>query len=435
MAGAPDSGTKRSIRRNLIAGLVLAVMLVVATSWAFTTELAGAVIAQGQIVVESEVKKIQHPFGGVVGEMRIREGQHVKAGDILLKLDETQARANLLIVSKALDELSVRKAREQAEQDGKDGIDFPADLLSRRGEPDIARLLSEEQRLFENRRTGREGQKAQLRERISQLREEIIGFTAQASAKAQEIEWVSKELEGVRDLWEKRLVQFTRVTALERDAARIAGERGNLIASIAQSKGKIAEIELQIIQVDQDMRTEIGKDLAEIRGKMSELTEKRIAAEDQLRRIDIRSPQNGAVHQLEVHAVGAVISQGQTIMLIVPDEDLLTVEAKVQPQDIDQVYLGQAAIVRFSGLNQRVTPELNGKITLISANVIQDQRAAGSFYSVRIAVSEQEVARLEGVKLIPGMPVDAFIQTTPRTIFSYLTRPLTDQMLRAFREK
>jgi HlyD family secretion protein len=225
------------------------------------------------------------------------------------------------------------------------------------------------------------------------------------------------------------------VTALEREQARLEGERGQLVASIAQSKGKISETRIQILQIEQDMRTEDGKDLAEIRGKNAELVEKKVAAEDQLKRVDIRAPQDGMVHQLDVHTVGGVVSQGQQIMLIVPAADKLIVEAKVQPQDIDQVRVGQPAVLRFTSFNMRTTPELNGEVQVVSADTTQDQRSGASYYTVRIAVSPQEIARLGEVKLVPGMPVEVFIQTNVRTVVSYFMRPFHDQIAKVFREK
>ena len=240
----------------------------------------------------------------------------------------------------------------------------------------------------------------------------------------------------MRELWAKQLVQFSRVTALEREQARLEGERGQLVASIAQSKGKIAETKIQILQIDQDMRTEVGKDLADIRGKSAELIEKKVAAEDQLKRIDIRAPQNGMVHQLDVHTVGGVVSAGQQIMLIVPAADKLIVEAKVQPQDIDQLSIGQAAVMRFVNFNSRTTPEINGEVILISADVTLEQRTGASYYTVRIGVPPSELARLDpAIKLVPGMPVEVFVQTRVRTVVSYFVRPFQDQIARAFREK
>src|SRR4051794_34398290 len=205
--------------------------------------------------------------------------------------------------------------------------------------------------------------------------EQINGLDDQIRAKKREIELIHQELEGVRDLWRKNLVQIQRVTALERDAARLEGERGSLVSSIAQSKGKVTETELQILQIDQDLRTEVGKELAEIRGKLAESVEKKVAAEDQLKRIDIRAPQGGVVHQMAVHTVGGVITpNGEPLMLIVPKADALTVEAKITPQDIDQVRVGQKAVLRFSAFNQRTTPELTGAVSLVSADITKDEK-------------------------------------------------------------
>ena len=433
MTGNPISPAQQAIHRHLLAGALAVVLLVGGVGgWAATTDLAGAVIAQGQMVVDTNDKKVQHPTGGIVGELRVREGSRVKANDVLVRLDDTQTRASLAIVTKALDELMARQARDEAERDGADSLIFPAQLQSRQSDQDVNHLMNGERKLFDIKRTAREGQKSQLRERIAQLKEEIQGTATQQEARLSQIEWIKKELEGVYDLWKKNLIAYPRVTALERDAARLEGERGQLVSAIAQSKGKIGELDLQ---VDQDMRAEVGKDLAEIRGKTSELMERKVAAEDQLKRIDIRAPLDGVVHQLNVHTVGGVITAGEPIMFIVPESEALTVEVKMQPQDIDQVRFGQKALLRFSAFNQRTTPELNGTVTRISADVTQDQKSGASFYTVRIAVSEDEIARLEGNKLIAGMPVEAFIQTGERNVISYLVKPLSDQVMRAFREK
>jgi HlyD family secretion protein len=312
---------------------------------------------------------------------------------------------------------------------------FPNELLNRMNEPDVAHAVNGERRLFEIRRRAREGLKAQLKERILQFLEEINGLETQKNARIEQIEWIKKELEGVRDLWKSNLIPYTRLTSLEREASRLDGERGQLIAQIAQAKGKINETRLQIIQVDQNVSAEVGEDLAEIRAKTAELVEKKVAAEDQLKRIDIRASQDGAVMQSTVHTVGGVIMPGDPIMLIVPETDVLMVEAKIAPQDIDQIRLGQTAALRLTAFNQRTTPELNGTVSRISADVTQDQKTGAYYYTVRISVPDNEVSRLEGLKLIPGMPVDVFIESGRRTVISYLVRPLSDQIARAFREK
>lgn len=436
MSGRTTSPVHRSIRHHLLAGL-LAVLLLAGgiCGWAATTDLAGAVIAQGQMVVDTNDKKIQHPTGGIVRELRVHEGSRVKVNDVLVRLDDIQTRASLAILTKGIDELLARQARDEAERDGADTIVFPPQLQARQNDQDVAYLIISERNLFDIRRSARDGQKAQLRERIAQLKEEIQGTTTQQEARLSQIEWIKKELEGVYELWKKNLIAYPRITALERDAARLEGERGQLISAIAQSKGKIAELEIQILQIDQDMRAEVGKDLAEIRGKTSELMERRVAAEDQLKHIDIKAPLDGVVHQLNVHTVGGVITAGEPIMYIVPEAEALIVEVKMQPKDIDQVHFGQSALLRFTTFNQRTTPELIGTVNRISADIVQDQKSGAPFYSVRIAVPEGEIVRLGGNKLIAGMPVEAFIQTGERNVISYLVKPISDQAMRAFREK
>jgi len=403
--------------------------------WAMTTELSGAVVASGLLVVDSNVKKVQHPTGGVVGELRVRDGVHVHAGDLLIRLDETITRANLAIVVKGLDELAARQARLEAERDDDSEVRFPADLKSRMANADVRRVVEGEQKLFDLRKSARAGQKAQLKERIGQIKEEIGGLTVQVEAKQNEISLILKELEGVRYLWQQSLVPITRLTQLERESVRIGGERGQLMASMAQARGKMTETELQIIQIDQDLRSEVAKELREIQGKMAELVERRVAAEDQLMRTDIRAPQTGVVHQLMVHTIGGVITASEPAMLIVPESDDLTVEVKLPPQHIDQLSLGQPAVLRFSAFNQRTTPEINGTVVRISGDIILDQKSGATFYLVHISTPPEEIERLEGLKLIPGMPVEAFIQTDARTVLSYLIKPMRDQIMKAFRER
>ena len=433
----PRPTAQGSIRRHLALSLGLGVLLVVGVGgWATFTQISGAVIAPGQLVVESDVKKVQHPTGGVVGELLVREGARVRAGDVLIRLDETQVRANLDIVLKAMDELAARRARDEAERDGAAAVTFPPELLARRdADPGVAHLIEGESRLFASRVAAREGQKAQLRERVLQLREEIKGLTEQVAAKAREVGFITGELEGVRGLYAKNLVPLARVNALERDAARLDGERGQLVAATASARGKIAETELQILQIDGDMRTETGKDLAEIRGKWSEYREKRVAAEDQLKRVEMRSPQAGVVHQMTVHTVGGLVTPAEPAMLIVPEADQLAVEVKIQPQDIDNVRLDQAATLRFPAFNQRVTPEIDGVVSRVSADVTTDPKTGLSYYTARIRVPDDQRQRLGAARLVPGMPVESFMQLGDRSVLSYLVKPLSDQIAKAWRER
>ena len=427
---------REAIRRYTIAGAAVVLFLTCGVGvWAGTMHIAGALIAPGTIVVDSNVKKVQHPTGGVVGEVRVHDGDRVETSDLLVRLDDTVTRANLAIVTKGLTELEARKARLAAERDRADSIKFPDDLLQRVDDPEVAQVLAAEKKLFELRRAARDGQKAQLRERIDQLAKEIAGFTSQQVSKEKEITLIERELGGVRDLFQKNLVPITRVTALERDATRLDGERGQLVASIAQAKGKVAELNLQIIQVDQDASSEVAKEMRETEGKIGEFVERKVAAADQLKRTDIRAPQAGTVFQSTVHTVGGVIPAGEPIMLIVPDAEKLAVEARVNPQDIDKVQVTQTAVLRFSAFDTRTTPEIVGKVTRVSADTSTDQRTGSSYYTIRISLERDQTARLGNVKLVPGMPVDAFVQTGERTVISYLMKPLSDQIVRAFREK
>jgi HlyD family secretion protein len=433
---AATSSARSSIRRHVMVGTVVVAFLAIGLGgWASTAEIFGALIAPGFVVVDSNVKKVQHPTGGVVGEVLVRDGDHVKAGDSLVRLDETVTRANLAIVHKGLIELYARKARLAAERDGAEAVGTPKELAGSAGDADVQEALASERKLFELRRTARLGQKQQLRQRIAQLQEEIRGLEAQQGAKTKEAELIEQELVGMRELWKKNLIPIDKLTALERETARLQGERGQLIASAAQTKGKIAETELQVLQVDQELSSDVAKELRETDGKIGEYVERKVAAEDQLKRTDIRAPQDGVVFQSTANTVGGVVAAGDPIMLIVPETDTLLVEAKVDPKDIDKVQFGQPVLLRFSAFDIRTTPEINGTVSRVAADTSTDQRTGQTYYVVRIAMTPDQVARLGAVRLTPGMPVEAFIQTGQRTMLSYLIKPLHDQFMRAFRER
>jgi HlyD family secretion protein len=432
----PAENSQESIRQHIVAGGILVAVLALGFGgWASTAEISGALIAQGTVVVDSNIKKVQHPTGGVVGEVRVHDGDHVKAGDILIRLDETVTRANLAIVTKGLTELYARKARLAAERDGADVMTAPKELANHINDPDVKESLDSERKLFELQRTARLGKKDQLQQQIKQLQEQISGLDAQLDSKGKEIALIDQELVGVKDLWQRNLVQLNRLTSLERDEARVQGERGALIATSAQAKGKIAEIQLEILQIDQDFSSEVAKELRDTDSKIGEYVERKVTAEDQLKRTDIRAPQDGIVFQSTANTVGGVVSAGDQIMQIVPESDQLLVEVKVEPRDIDMVSFGQPVVLRFSAFNQRTTPELNGTVSRIAADTTSDPRTGQTYYVARISLDPGEAERLGAVKLTPGMPVEAFIQTGERTLVAYLVKPLHDQLMRAFREK
>jgi len=423
-----------SISKHIRYGSALVAILVFGLGgWAATGKIVGAVIAEGSVAIDSNVKKVQHPTGGVVGQLYVHDGDHVTAGQLLIRLDETASRADLEIVRKALNGLYARRARLAAELDGADAVVVPPQFADTGDDPDVKDALVSERKLFEARRKARLGQQDQLKQRIGQLDEEVAGINAQKQGNDKEVALIEQELQGTRDLWKKNLIPLNRLTTLEREEARLQGQGGQMIASAAATKDKIAETQLQILQIDQDLASDVAKDLRETDGKIGEYVERKVAAEDRLKRTDIRAPQDGIVFQSTANTIGGVITAGDPIMLIVPESDQLTVEVKIDPKDIEQIRLGQPAVLRFSAFSLGTTPEVNGTVSRIAADASTDQRTGQSYYLVRIAMRVAAVGDLGELKLTPGMPVEAFIQTSERTLLSYLVKPLHDQLLQEYR--
>lgn len=426
-----NSGTvEPALAKRVLLGFALIALLMVSFGvWAVATPIAGAVITSGIVVVESNVKKVQHPGGGIIAEIPVKNGDRVQAGDVVLRLDDTQARANLGIVASQMTQLKGRKARLEAERDQTEAVKFPSDLFA---EEEGVSVAEGERRLFDFRRASKRGQVAQLRERVGQLREEIKGLTAQRDAKNAEVQLMIEELDRLEHLRKKELMATNRILSAQRDLTRLRGEWGSIVSQIARAHGQIAEIELQIFNLDQTMQTEATKELREMEARMAELAERRVAAEDQLRRIVLRAPQSGIVHDLSVHTIGGVIGAGETVMLIVPNSEELSVEVRIATSDIDQVHVGQQATLRFTAFNQRTTPEISGTVMRVGADLTREAQTNAVFYVARI---RPDPAQRETLKLMPGMPVEAFIATGERTALSYLVKPVSDQLSRAFRER
>ncbi|WP_414464646.1 HlyD family type I secretion periplasmic adaptor subunit [Hyphomicrobium sp. DY-1] len=426
----------RSIRQHLVwGGAALALLVGGFGAWAATSEISGAVIAPGVLVVDGNAKKVQHPTGGVIAELLVHEGQTVSEGDTVVRLDATITRANLSAITKKLNHLYARRARLEAERDGGANVGVPAELAARVSETDTAAIMADERRLFEDRRASREGQKDRLREQAAQYREQIKGLDVQQQAKAKEISLIAVELEGQRDLYKRGLTPFTRLNSLERDSARLDGERGQLIAQIASAKEKIAEIELQLLQVDQQMRADVASELRDVGNEIADSAEKEISAADQLQRIDIKAPASGIVHDLSVHTVGGVINPAETLMEIVPEKRKLTVECRIDPKDIDQLSVGQQTILRLTAFNRNTTPELDGKLLRVSADLDTDEKTGARFYRATIAIPDNELARIASLTLLPGMPAEAYIRTGERTVISYFMKPILDRRAQVFREE
>lgn len=431
-----DRGDDSDFRLSgrVLAGLSLAVLLLAGGgAWAAIAQLNGSIIAQGEIKVDQNLKSIQHRDGGIVREIAIREGEFVHAGQVLLRLDDVQTRAELSIVRSQLLELVARKARLLAERDGSSAVAVPLTEPVAISHSDLVRYG--EVRLFEGNRLNRESQKEQLRFEITQIGEEIKGLQAQQVSKALELKLVESEHKKMRELADKRLIEGSRVHGIERDLARLAGELGEIDASIARARARTSSIKLQIIGIDDNARTEAQRELSSVATKLSELNDRRVAIEDRLSRTDIRAPQSGIVNELAVHTIGGVITPAETVATIVPEKARLTVQAKFSPVDIDQVWVGQATKLRFSAFNQRTTPELKGEIIYVSAATMIDPATKQAHYLAEIQVAPEEMAKLGRVSLKPGMPVEVYATTEERTAYSYLARPLLDQFAKAFREQ
>ena len=429
------TATHKALRRYQWAGFCGIALLVGSLgAWAAFTAIQGAVIAPGVIAVETYLKRIQHRDGGIVALIAVKEGDRVEADQVLVKLDETEPRAELSIIAATLDELQAKRARLLAERDDLSEIEFPAELAARTTDSRIADILLGQRRLFTTQRAALKGRIEQLTERIGQLEQEVVGLNAQYASKKEQTRLVREELDNLKQLLAQGLVQANRVFALDRERADLEGAEGELIAQIASTKGRISEIRLQMIQLDDDARTKTLSDLREAEAALAEAEQRHIAADAKLARAVIRAPRPGYVHQLAVHTIGGVVAPGADIMAIVPDLDQLVIDVHVRPEDIDQVTVGQTAQLRFPAFDQRTTPEVMGEVMQVDADLTTPPDQQMPYFGVRVALGPDQIGLLGSNKLKPGMPAEAFIRTKERSPFSYLLQPLTDQIAHTFRE-
>lgn len=426
--------TNFSVTGHIIfASLMIGLLVGLVGVWAAQAELTGAVIAQGSIVVDKNVKKLQHRDGGIITKIHVRDGDRVRAGDILLELDDTQIRAERGVILTQLTELIARSARLKAEIHAEEEVTFPPQFESKSDH--TKQVTAAERRLFHDSRTHINGRKAQLKLQIEQLTEEVTGITAQRTAKQSQIELIGRELSQIEHLYKKNLTSITRLYAMQREQKRLSGELGGLTAQIARTKNKMSEIRLQILSLGEEARLQAQRERRSVEARIAELREKQIATNDRLKRSKLHAPKAGIIHEMSVHTVGGVITTAETVLLIVPSEEKLSIEARIAPVDIDQVAIGGPVRLRFSAFNQRTTPELNGRIIHVAADLSKDESTGQAYYLARVEVNKDELKTRNTLNLIPGMPVEAFISTGTRTALSYFAKPITDQLRRAFREE
>ena len=427
--------TERSVGRLMRFGLgVVAVLVLAVTGLAAMLPMAGAVIAPGEVTVETHVKEISHPFGGVAAAILVRDGDHVRKGQVLIRLDSTVTGAEAEYTGLGLDRLLARAARLRALSTGATGVSFPRELLDRAGDPAVRAAIEDERRGFELGAGARRDQVRQLSARIDQSRAEIASYARQTDAFGRQEQLVREELAQNRQLYEGRLTTLDRVNALERAAVGIGAQKAAAQSGIAEARARIGEMTVQMAAVASAARSEAALELVQVEAAIADLRKKDVAASDQNDRTAIRAPQDGVVDKLQVRTIGSVVPAGETLLEVVPDADRLVVRAQVRTNDIDSVAPGQPAWLRFTALDMRTTPELHGTVRQVGADRTVDRVTGAAYYAATVSIPDGELRKLGKVRLSVGMPVEVFIQTRQHTILQYIIRPLSDQFERALRE-
>ena len=405
-------------------------------AWAAFTNIAGAVIAAGEVDVETREQVVQHPDGGVVGEIMVKDGDVVEAGDVLLRFDDTLQRSESIILDGQYWELVARRNRLEAEQFGQDSVDFDPRLIEKaKTDPAIKVIVDGQTSLFDTRIRALNETTEQLRERQAQIARQIEGAEAQATALSRQNELIEQELEGQQRLFDQGLAQLNRLLSLQREQARLQGEVGSLMASIAEFRGKVAEIEIQIVQATTQRQEQAITQVRDIQYQENQVREQLASINEQLSRMEVRAPIAGTVYGSTVFARRAVVSPAQPILYILPSDVEFVFNARIEPIHVDEVYPGQAATLRFSAFNTRTTPEIDGHVVKVSADAILDERTGLSYFPVELALNEGEDAKLDGLTLVPGMPVEAYIKTYERTPLNYLVKPMEDYFAKSLREE
>ncbi|NOC45378.1 MULTISPECIES: HlyD family type I secretion periplasmic adaptor subunit [unclassified Ruegeria] len=419
----------------LVGFLALGILVGGLGLWAVKTRLAGAIVSSGVIEVQSNRQVVEHPDGGVVGEIFVRDGDTVASGDLLLRLDDTFLSSEQTIVESQLFDLLARRARLEAERDGLTSEELAARLAEVQKEYDIdPDLIAGQQNLFDARLETLSKQDEQLRKQLVQIESEIAGTQAQLVSLRRQTELIEAELKDQQSLLSRGLTQNSRVLALQREEASLTGEIGKLEASVARLKGQIASTEIKIVELTATRREEAITTLRDVQAQVAELWERRLSLAERLARLEIRAPVSGTVYGSQVFALQSVIQPGEPMMYVVPQDTPLLVAARVDAIHVDQLHVGQSVALRFPAFNQRETPELEGQVNNVSADTFTDEQSGFTFYRAEVVLNDGEIDRLNGQELLPGMPVETLIKTDERTPLSYLVKPMADYFNRAFRE-
>ncbi|MCA0273253.1 MAG: HlyD family type I secretion periplasmic adaptor subunit [Proteobacteria bacterium] len=436
MSTKAPTPTGPSARGPVIFGFVTLALLVGGFGlWSTMTEIAGAVVAPGRVEVEQNRQIVQHPDGGVVEAIFVKDGDAVKAGDPLVQLDGTLLKSEHAIVEGQFFEILARRGRLEAERDGRDTISFSDELVAAvKTRPDIAELMTGQQGLFVARLETTANELEQLAKRRSQILNQIDGIAAQRRSASDQMALISKELTDLQGLLERGLTPAARVLALEREKARLEGSAGELDAARAEAEGKVTEIDIEILKQGSTRREDANTQLRDLGYRELELAERRRSLGEQIDRLDIRAPVAGIVHALQVTTPRSVVRAAEPVLYIIPQDRPLVIAAQVTPIHIDEIVVGQPVTLRFAAFDSRTTPELTGRVRQISADALTDEANNQSFYRAEIVLEPGEMAKLGGRPAIPGMPVEVFIRTGDRTPLAYLMKPLAEYFNRAFRE-
>ena len=432
---SPPSGDQLGTRRPVLIGAVIVLIFFGFFGfWAFLAPLDSAAIAVGTVGVEGNRRTVQHLEGGIVEEIFVRNGDKVAAGQVLVRLDDTQPRAQLELLRGQRNAALALAARLRAERDGSDSIAFPAELTSQSDDPNVQETMLGQIGIFEARRNAIEGQRRILGQRIAQFREEIDGLRSQIRSADEQLRLINGEVADLQTLFDKGLTPKSRLLSLQRRAAEIEGERGQNRAAIARARQSIGESEIRMVELRTEQVNEVVAELREVEGQLLDLSERYRAAEDVLRRIEITSPIDGFAVDLQVFTSGGVIRPGDRLLDVVPGNEKLVIEARVAPTDIDIVHAGLEAQVRLSAFNQRITPTVDGTVTWVSADRLTDANSGEEYYTARIDLKDQNDPRLNGLTLQPGMPAEVLIRTGERTLIQYLVSPVEQSISRSLRE-